>query len=60
MREVTNPSGGIGLANIDNLRDQGLVPIVLAILVYAIVTGLVISWMDVEDKRVEGNLVDAA
>jgi hypothetical protein len=50
---------GIGLALIFNLMNLGLVPIILVTLVYTSVTGLAISWMYVEGKRGEGNLVDA-
>ncbi len=51
---------GIGLVLATNLINQsGLVSIILVFLVYAIATGLAISWMPVSDTKAESNLVNA-
>ena len=47
---------GIGLILTSNLIDHGLVSIILVTLVYAVATGLAISWMPVSDTKSEGNL----
>ena len=48
---------GMGLVLATSLIDHGLVSIILVTLVYSIVTGLAISWMQVSDTKIEGNLV---
>ena len=51
---------GTGLVLVSNLINQsGLVSIILVALVYAIVTGLVISWLPASHRKTESNLVNA-
>jgi len=51
---------GTGLVLVSNLINQsGLVSIILVALVYAIVTGLVISWLRASRRKTESNLVNA-
>jgi hypothetical protein len=51
---------GTGLVLVSNLINQsGLVSIILVALVYAIVTGLVISWLPASRRKTESNLVNA-
>jgi hypothetical protein len=51
---------GTGLVLASNLINQsGVISIILVVLVYAIVTGVVISWMSVSDTKAEINLVNA-
>ena len=51
---------GTGLVLVSNLINQsGLVSIILVALVYAIVTGLVISWLRASHRKTESNLVNA-
>jgi hypothetical protein len=51
---------GTGLVLASNLIYQsGVISIILVVLVYAIVTGVVISWMSVSDTKAEINLVNA-
>ena len=51
---------GTGLVLVSNLIHQsGLVSIILVALVYAIVTGLVISWLRASRRKTESNLVNA-
>jgi hypothetical protein len=51
---------GLGLVLVSNLIDQsGVVSIILVAFVYAIATGLAISWMPVSDAKTGGNLVSA-
>ena len=49
---------GMDLLLASSLIDQGLVSIILVTLVYSIATGLAISWMQVSDTKIEGNLVN--
>jgi hypothetical protein len=52
---------GIGLVLASNLINQsGIISIILVVLVYAIATGSVISWMLVSDTKTESNLVNAS
>jgi hypothetical protein len=52
---------GIGLVLGSNLINQsGIISIILVVIVYAIATGLAISWMPVSDKKVESYVVNAA
>jgi hypothetical protein len=51
---------GIGLVLATNLIDQsGIISLILVVLVYAIATGLVISWLPALRRKTEGNLVNA-
>lgn len=50
---------GIGLVLASNLIDHGLTSIIVVTLVYSVVTGLTISWMQASDTEIEGNLVNA-
>src|SRR3990172_2004213 len=51
---------GTGLVLVSNLIHQsGIVPIILVALVYAIATGLVISWLPASHRKTESNLVNA-
>ena len=50
---------GMGLVLASGLIDHGLVSGILATLVYSIATGLAISWMQVSDTKIKGNLVNA-
>jgi hypothetical protein len=51
---------GTGLVLATNLIDQsGIVSIILVILVYAIATGLVISWLPASHRKTESHLVNA-
>jgi hypothetical protein len=51
---------GTGLVLASNLIDQsGIVSIILVVLVYAIATGLVISWLPASHRKTESNLVNA-
>ena len=51
---------GTGLVLVSNLIHQsGLVSIILVALVYAIVTGLVISWLRASHRKTESSLVNA-
>jgi hypothetical protein len=52
---------GIGLVLASNLIHQsGIISIILVFLVYAIATGLVISWLPASHRKTESNLVSAA
>jgi hypothetical protein len=52
---------GTGFVLVTNLIDQsGLVSIILVILVYATVTGLVITWLRASHRKIESTLVNAA
>ena len=51
---------GTGLVLVSNLIQQsGIVSIILVVCVYAITTGLVISWLPAYRSRAESNLVNA-
>jgi hypothetical protein len=51
---------GIGLVLVSNLIHQsGIISIVLVVLVYAIATGLVMSWLPASHRKTESNLVTA-
>jgi hypothetical protein len=51
---------GSGLVLASNLINRsGLISIILVTLVYAIVTGLVISWLRASHRKTERNLVNA-
>ena len=51
---------GTGLVLASNLVDQsGTVSIILVALVYAIVTGLAISWLQASHRKTESNLINA-
>jgi hypothetical protein len=51
---------GIGLVLASNLIHQsGIISIILVFLVYAIATGLVISWLPASHRKTESNLVSA-
>ncbi len=51
---------GICLILVSNLIDQsGIVSIILVTLIYALVTGLVISWLHPSRRKEESNLVNA-
>jgi hypothetical protein len=51
---------GTGLVLATNLVHQsGIVSIILVLLVYAIATGLVISWLPASHRKTESNLVNA-
>jgi hypothetical protein len=51
---------GTGLVLVSNLIHQsGLISIILVVLVYAIATGLVISWLPASHRKTESNLVNA-
>jgi len=51
---------GTGLVLVSNLIHQsGIVSIILVALVYAIATGLVISWLPASHRKTESNLVNA-
>ena len=51
---------GTGLVLVSNLIHQsGIVSIILVALVYAIATGLVISWLPASHRNTESNLVNA-
>ncbi len=51
---------GTGLILASNLIHQsGLISVILVVLVYAIATGLVISWLSASHGKTEGNLVNA-
>ena len=41
------------------INQSGLVSIIFIVLIYAIATGLAISWMPFSDTKVERNLVNA-
>jgi hypothetical protein len=51
---------GIGLVLVSNLIHQsGIISIILVVLVYAIATGLVMSWLPASHRKTESNLVNA-
>jgi hypothetical protein len=51
---------GTGLVLVSNLIHQsGIISIILVVLVYAIATGLVISWLPASHRKTESNLVNA-
>jgi len=51
---------GVGLVLATNLINQsGIISIILVVLVYAIVTGLVISWLPASHRKTESDLVNA-
>ena len=51
---------GIGLVLVSNLINQsGEISIILVALVYAIATGLAISWLSASHRKTESNLVNA-
>jgi len=51
---------GTGLVLVSNLIYQsGIVSIILVVLVYAIATGLVMSWLPASHRKTESNLVNA-
>ena len=51
---------GTGLVLVSNLIHQsGIISIILVVLVYAIATGLVMSWLPASHRRTESNLVNA-
>jgi len=50
---------GMGLVLATSLIDHGLTSIILVTLVYSVLTGLTISWMQASDTEIEGNLVNA-
>jgi hypothetical protein len=51
---------GTGLVLATNLIDQsGIISIILVVLVYAIATGLVISWLPASHRKTESHLVNA-
>jgi len=51
---------GTGLVLVSNLIYQsGIISIILVVLVYAIATGLVISWLPASHRKTESNLVNA-
>jgi hypothetical protein len=51
---------GTGLVLATNLIDQsGIISIILVVLVYAIATGLVMSWLPASHRKTESNLVNA-
>jgi len=51
---------GTGLVLVSNLIDQsGIISIILVVLVYAIATGLVISWLPASHRKTESHLVSA-
>jgi Na+/melibiose symporter-like transporter len=51
---------GTGLVLVSNLIHQsGIVSIILVALVYAIATGLVLSWLPASHRKTESNLVNA-
>jgi hypothetical protein len=51
---------GTGLVLATNLIDQsGIISIILVVLVYAIATGLVKSWLPASHRKTESNLVNA-
>jgi hypothetical protein len=50
---------GVGLVLVSNLIDQsGIISIILVVLVYAIATGLVMSWLPASHRKTESNLVN--
>ena len=51
---------GTGIVLASNLIDQsGIISIILVVLVYAMATGLVISWLPIPRRKTESNLVNA-
>jgi len=51
---------GTGLVLVSNLIYQsGIISIILVVLVYAIATGLVISWLPASDRKTDSDLVNA-
>ena len=51
---------GVALVLVSNLINRsGLISIILVVLVYAIVTGLVISWLRASHRKTESNMVNA-
>jgi len=51
---------GTGLVLVSNLIYQsGIISIILVVLVYAIATGLVMSWLPASHRKTESNLVNA-
>ena len=51
---------GTGLVLVSNLIHQsGIISIILVVLIYAIATGLVMSWLPASHRRTESNLVNA-
>jgi hypothetical protein len=51
---------GIGLILVSSLINQSVaISFILVVLVYAITTGLAISWMPVSETKIESNLVNA-
>jgi hypothetical protein len=51
---------GIGLVLVSNLIHQsGIISIILVVLIYAIATGLVMSWLPASHRKTESNLVNA-
>jgi hypothetical protein len=51
---------GTGLVLVSNLINQsGVISIILVALVYAIATGLVMSWLSASHRKTESNLVNA-
>ena len=51
---------GTGLVLVSNLIHQsGIISIILVVLVYAIATGLVMSWLPASHRKTESNLVNA-
>ena len=51
---------GTGLVLVSNLINQsGIISIILVVLVYAIATGLVMSWLPASHRKTESNLVNA-
>ena len=51
---------GSGLVLVSNLINQsGIISIILVVLVYAIATGLVMSWLPASHRKTESNLVNA-
>jgi hypothetical protein len=51
---------GTGLALVSNLINQsGIISIILVVLVYAIATGLVMSWLPASHRKAESSLVNA-
>ena len=52
---------GTGLVLVSNLIHQsGIISIILVVLMYAIATGLVMSWLPASHRKTESNLVNAA
>ena len=51
---------GTGLVLVSNLIHQsGIISIILVVLIYAIATGLVMSWLPASHRKTESNLVNA-